>query len=130
MQNEFSGPSEGPTARPRSRWSRLLHGKLGEKIWLDIPCERCEKERCRRLGLKYPQPDWGTAAWLHPQPDTALPAFSVPPMHDRVPEWLVQAADLWASKVDKRPAYPESVEPSGEEEPSSWSTGSGGSAPF
>ena len=138
MQHEFSGPSEGPILRKRSRLNRIVHGKPGEKIFIDVPCERCEKERCRLLGLNYPQPDWGTSAWVHPQPVAVLPAFTRPPMppSDGVPKWLVRAADAWAAKAldataDKRPVYPSSVEPPYEEQPSpTGRPASGGSAPF
>ena len=112
MQNEPSGHSKGPFYRTLSLVRRVVHGKPGEKIFLDVPCERCEKARCERLGLRYPQPDWGTAAWFHPPPDTALTAFTRPPLPppDRVPKKLVRAADAWAAKIldataYKRPAY-------------------------
>lgn len=138
MQDELPKRIEGASVRTVHLIRRVVHGKQGEKIWIDVPCERCEKERCRLLGLNYPQPDWGTSAWVHPQPVAILPAFTRPPMppSDGVPKWLVRAADAWAAKAldataDKRPVYPSSVEPPYEEQPSpSGRPGSGGSAPF
>ena len=133
MQHDVSKITNRIKAAPRRALRiirRAVHGEVGEQIWIDVPCERCEKERCRLLGLRHPQPDWGTAAWFHPPPIAALPAFSHPPVPQRAPEWLIRAAELWAAK-QKHPSPPVSVDPLGEEEPSSsWSTGSGGSAPF
>jgi hypothetical protein len=139
MKHDLSAHREGPVRRTRNLVDRIVHGEPSEKIVLDIPCERCERYRCFLLGLKHPQPDWGTAAWVHPQPDTTLPAFTRPPVPptERVPMWLVRAADSLAARAldataVKHPAYPVSVEPSQEEQqPSpSGSVGSGGSAPF
>jgi hypothetical protein len=144
MQNDASAHREGRARRIRNFVSRIVHGKSGIKITLDVPCEQCEKARCRLNGIQFPQPDWGTPAWVHPPMDFAYPPFTVRDQPDHAPQWLSRLADSWAAMADsgapklmdgaadQGPAYSPSEEPpnQGQQPSPSGSATTGGSAPF
>jgi hypothetical protein len=96
MQHDASA-QEKSRFRIRARVNRIVHGKPGRKIVLDVPCERCEKARCRRLGLRFPQPGWGSPEWVHPPRDDAFPAFT--PRAAPVSDFLLRAVDKLSQRL-------------------------------
>jgi hypothetical protein len=110
MQHEFPGRSEGHTLRSRSRWNRLLHGEIGEKISIDFPCEKCESARCRR------GPPWthSSIACLTGAP---LPVFT---LNRTLPYQPSHALALMHPSSDHVPSGPSAQQSCGPQ--SSWTT--------